>query len=94
MSYLSIANMAQNPRLIERITACIAQERPAESPSSWASANIWQLAASPGWADAWEYAINGGEQTPGTNPGVITDGMILAAVQGRIADLEAQNTGA
>jgi hypothetical protein len=44
------------------------------------------LAATPGWAEAWESAVAGGIVSPGSDPGVITDGMILAAVQPMGAD--------
>ena len=41
----------------------------------------WQCAAEPGWGEAWESAIAGGTTDIGNDPGVITDGMILSAVQ-------------
>jgi hypothetical protein len=39
------------------------------------------LAASPGWDQAWSSALAAGNETPGRDPGVITDGMILSGVQ-------------
>ena len=39
------------------------------------------MAASPGFADAYEYALNTDVERPGNDPAVITDGQILAAVQ-------------
>lgn len=82
MSYATIAAITQSGALYQRLTAAAAQEgKNPTSPGSWVSANIWTLAASPGWAAAWESAIAGGVTDPGANEGVITDGMILSAVQ-------------
>lgn len=81
MSYNTIAKIAQDGALRHRIMACIAQEDPAAHASMWADAHMWRLAASPGWAAAWASAEAGSVPDPGGNEGVITDGMILAAVQ-------------
>lgn len=82
MSYATIAAISQNGALYQRLTAAAAQEgKDDTSPGSWVSRHIWTLAASPGWSEAWESAEAGGVTDPGANEGVITDGMILAAVQ-------------
>ena len=39
------------------------------------------------WADAYTYAVETGVDSPGDNPGVINDGMILAAVQAELPRL-------
>lgn len=75
MAYWDIAMMAQDPDLYGRVQACYAQEKPA------AVINMLVLAASPGWDAAWASAVAGGNETPGRDPAVITDGMILSAVQ-------------
>jgi len=84
MSYNTIGKIASSPGLNKRISACAAQEGE-KNVSSWMLNNIWTVAASPGWDGAWESAEN--TQTENTNPDigarndVITDGMILSAVQ-------------
>ena len=89
MTYNTVATIARDFHLRERVAACASTEGE-PSPVEWAEAHMWRLAGSPGWADAWEYAIN---TTPADAPppndvasigrreGVVTDGMILAAVQ-------------
>jgi hypothetical protein len=84
VSYLDIWNIAQDPYLRSRITACAAQEGVA-TPDAWAYSNSLQIAASPGWAAAWASALAAGNENPGKDEAVITDGMVLAAVQGRLA---------
>lgn len=87
MSYNSIAEMARNNALRERIAACASAEGVTIQPTRWADENQWFLAASPGWAAAWASALASNNEAPGRDEGVITDGMILASVQGRITDL-------
>jgi hypothetical protein len=70
-----------------RITACAAQElaavgnKQAATPQYWVDAHLWQLVVSPGWPEAYSYAVSTNVVRPGWDPGVITDAMILAAVQ-------------
>ena len=45
------------------------------------------ISAAPGFADAYEYAINSDNPNPGKDPAVITDAMILGAVQALFAEL-------
>ena len=75
--------MAKNGDLRERIAACAATEGVIDPhPTAWADAHQWQLAASPGWSEAWQYAREVGViERLGKDEGVIGDGMILAAVQ-------------
>ena len=72
------------PSLVNRIAAAAAQEGQRD-PWQWASSNAWTLAASPGWAEAWGSATTNvsDEVNPdtGARSSVITDGMILGAVQ-------------
>lgn len=85
MSYRSIVEMASSQSLIARIAACAAQEGVETNPLTWAQDNIWKVAASPGWADQWSYAVD--TATVNVNPDtgarndVITDGNILSVVQ-------------
>ncbi|WP_157992984.1 hypothetical protein [Leucobacter luti] len=39
------------------------------------------MSAQPGWDAAYASALAAGNEEPGADPGVITDGMILAAVR-------------
>lgn len=82
MSYANIAAITQSGSLYQRLTAAAAEEgKNPTSPGAWVSEHIWELASSPGWADAWASAVENGVADPGANEAVITDGMILAAVQ-------------
>lgn len=89
MSLQAVANMIQDNGLIERIMGAAALAGDPQ-PRVWAANNIGLLASSEGWQDAYaaglaaenyqglpaEYA-----STVGANPNVITDAMIVAAVQ-------------
>lgn len=72
--------MAQDYDLQRRITACAAVEGK-NDPLSWAPSRMWSLSATPGWDEAYASAIAGGISAPGKSETVITDAMILAAVQ-------------
>lgn len=81
--YLSVARMAIDSDLLARITGCAAIEGES-NPEVWTRRNRWAMAAQPGWAAAWDYGIASDEvddETLGSNPGVISDAMILSAVQ-------------
>jgi hypothetical protein len=80
MGYYEIAAMAQDLDLSQRVQACAAQEIQG-NPYTWQADNMLDLCASPGWDAAWSSALAAGNETPGRDPGVITDGMILSAVQ-------------
>lgn len=80
--YSSVVEMASNQTLFNRCVAAAAEQGELQ-PDGWVSNNIWHLAASPGWDDAWEYAKSTGNNAPGEHSGVIDDAMILAAVQAR-----------
>lgn len=85
MSYLTQSRLAADPAILQRVTACAANEQ-LESPQSWAFEHAWQLSAQPGWAAAYASAVlaHGADPDtvppPGENEAAITDGMILAAV--------------
>jgi hypothetical protein len=70
-----------------RVTACAAIED-LPDPRSWVTGHEWQLAASPGWGDAWAYAsaVDPDETDLGSRSDVISDGMILASVQAIVAE--------
>ena len=84
MTYAIHADIVASTSLRQRITACAAQEG-ATDPPRWVNAVIWTLPQSD-WIAAWasmEAADPGGDH--GANEAGVTDGMILAAVQARIA---------
>lgn len=80
MSYWDIAQISHSGDLQERVQACAAQEVD-DDPYEWTAVNMLNLAAEPGWAEAWASATAAGNPAPGKDPAVITDGMILSAVQ-------------
>ncbi len=80
--------MAQDADLRMRIAACISTQRGydipagvANHPTALADFFQWKCAGQPGWGDAYAYALANGNERPGDDPAVITDGMILSAVQ-------------
>jgi hypothetical protein len=82
MSYWDISQMSVDEDLVAREQACAAQELPAGAPPwQWVQERSLLLASQPGWSEAWASAVAGGLPNPGRDPGVITDGMILSAVQ-------------
>ena len=88
MSYSAQAQLSVDPDFIARGTACAAVEIPMiYDAESWTKTYIWRIAAAPGFADAYEYAINSDNPNPGKDPAVITDAMILGAVQALFAEL-------
>ena len=95
MSYLTQSAISANYSMIQRVAQAVAQEASAldvegsGDPDAWTYEHRRYWAASPGWDAAWESAIVSHPPTdgpelpydPGTDEGVITDGMILSAVQ-------------
>ena len=83
MSYCDVSVMARDGHLRERIAACAAKEGvTVPQPTQWADDHQWQLDAQPGWGEARAYAREVGViEVLGRDQGVISDGMILSAVQ-------------
>lgn len=82
MTYAQVYEMSQNASLQRRIAAAAAQQGQ-DNPSAWASLYVLNVCASPGWEDAWAAGLasdQAGADT-GAREDVITDAMILAAVQ-------------
>ena len=89
MPYSAQAALSRDTDFISRISSCAAVEvEKTHQPEQWAHDHVWWLAAAPGFADAYEYAINSNVERPGNDPAVITDAMILGAVQALINELE------
>jgi hypothetical protein len=81
MSYNTVADIYDSMSLRRRMYAAAAEEHKEPNPTEWVDVNAWALASSPGWEAAWDSAVAGGITDPGAEDGVITDGMILGAVQ-------------
>lgn len=88
MSYNSIAKAAHDQELKMRITACIATQsgyvlpnNVFDAPTFIAEYYLWRICAQPGWGEAYQYALDTSIENPGGNEAVITDGMIISAVQ-------------
>jgi hypothetical protein len=80
MSYATIARSANDPALQARITAAAAQEG-ATNPDMAAVALRWPVCSASDIEAAYASAVAGGNPNPGGDEAVITDGMILSAVQ-------------
>lgn len=85
MTYASIVEMTQSVALRDRIAAAAAEEGQPGDAMAWALENIWQVVASGNWDAAWDSAnasatVNDNPDT-GARDDVITDAMILSAVQ-------------
>ena len=88
MSYATQSQLAQDQDFINRCNAAAAKEPMPEeerSPLAWVYNHIWQLAASPGFDEAYASALVAGIGRPGWDESVITDGMILSSVQALLA---------
>jgi hypothetical protein len=81
MTYRTHADITESQGLRRRLVACAATEGATQPPASWVAAVVWSLPTSE-WVDAWESArAAGAEGDIGDDDLVITDAMILAAVQ-------------
>lgn len=83
MSYSSQAALSRDGDFMLRIAACAQQEITLNEQSAidWATENIWEVAAAPGFADKYEYALATGVPRPGNDESVISDAEILSVVQ-------------
>lgn len=80
MSFRTQATLAEDYYLHRRIAASAAREG-IPNPMEWTQARTWVFSAQPGWDAAYESAILVGNMSPGSTNTVVTDGMILSAVQ-------------
>lgn len=86
MSYNSISKCAGDPAFSARITACSAQEG-AANPSQAAYALIWPVSTRSDIEAAYASALATGNPNPGGDESVISDQMILSAVQAELPNL-------
>jgi len=87
MTYSTHAAIASDPLLRGRVTACAATEGVA-APAAWTAHVIWHIIGAD-WIAAWEsWMATHSEHVAGISPGddgtVVTDQMILSAVQARL----------
>ena len=93
-SYYSISLIANDADMTQRLYAAATQQQHLGSvdfgytnvaapfsAQQWVNDYRYVWASSPGWGAAWDSALAGGIPEPGKDPGVITDGMILATIQ-------------
>ena len=83
MSYSAQAALSNDTDFINRVAACAATIVPhTHQPTVWAREHIWWVSAAPGFANAYDFAINQATPIvrPGNNASVITDAQILSAV--------------
>ena len=98
-SYLSIAAIASDFAMTERMKAAATQqvhlgEAPLiMDPQAWVISNRYVWASSPTWGEKWDYALAAHPDEPDYEPGkdvaVITDDDILATVQA-LGNLQAE----
>jgi len=97
MAYFDVATLSRDTDFLSRIAACYATETPlgdpeAIPPDQWSTEHGWDVAAAPGFGDAYASAIASGVENPGRDPAVISDAQILAAVQAIMAQPEGENS--
>lgn len=107
MSYLTQNEIASSFSMNNRVAQAVSEEGVPDGTNAdaWTSVNRREWAAAPGWSEAWESAKVSHvpdddpltpAYDPGTDEGVITDGMILSQVQAMLGaepDPEGQPEG-
>lgn len=87
MAYSDVNAMTRSESLRGRTAAAAAVEANGgavldeQDADNWAYKHRYEVCSAPGWDAAWASAIAGGKEDPGSDPAVITDGMILSQVQ-------------
>lgn len=88
MAYNTVVFMQESQSLQKRITAAVAAENFTPSPEQWTRDQMWFLVSGSDWQTAWGLALQKSDN-PKFNPDtgarddIITDTMILSAVQAR-----------
>lgn len=79
MSYLSIAACVVDAAFNDRVRACVGQEgfNPYNMPPEF----MWTISGKQDIEAAYKFALDSGNPEPGGDEAVITDAMILSAVQ-------------
>lgn len=83
MAYSDQALLSMDQDFTLRLAACGASEGVTgdDQATLWAANNVWEIAAAPGFADAYASALAANVGRPGWDPAVISDAQILSAVQ-------------
>jgi hypothetical protein len=83
MAYYDQAQLSRDGDFNLRIAAAAQLEVDLgdQHAQDWAVAHQWELAASPGFADAYASALAANNPQPGRDPSVISDAQILSAIQ-------------
>lgn len=85
MAYSDVAALAADNNFALRTVACVAIEtsgdNPKPDPGVWQAQHSWDMAAQPGFGDAYASALAAGVEEPGNDQSVISDQQILSAVQ-------------
>jgi hypothetical protein len=86
MSYNTVSRCVNDPQFVNRVDACTAQEQLARDepvqPGALGTELRWAVASASDVEDAYASALAANNPNPGGDESVITDGMILAHVQG------------
>lgn len=97
MNFLAQAKITEDNYIIMRVKACAASKG-IKQPHEWTMANVWHLAAQPGWGTAYGKALDKEDTTEpaawggvaGADTSVITDQMINDAVDNRLQEEKAE----
>lgn len=94
MAYSDIALLQQDSDFAFRTSAAYAVETLGDDggpdPGSWQAMHSWDMAAQPGFGDAYASALAADPpvERPGNDPSVITDAQILSALQSLLPQAE------
>lgn len=86
MSYGTIAQCVADNAFTQRVVACFAQE--GGNPYNMPNDLFWDVATKSDIEQAYAYALESGNENPGGDETVITDQMILSAVQASLPHAE------
>ena len=85
MAYYDLAQLADDDDFKDRVGAAAQSEGLIAVGSGrveqWVADHRWTLAGAPGFPDAYASAIENHLPNPGRDPAVISDAMILSAIQ-------------
>lgn len=81
MAYTDVFLLFSDRDFYDRCTAAVALEGETINPTAWVSQYQWELAATPGFGEAYAYALATGNERPGWDATVITDAQILSRIQ-------------
>jgi len=79
MSYRTIAQCVGDNEFTQRVVACFSQE--GNNPNNMPNDLLWDVAGKSDIETAYAYALDTDNPSPGGDETVITDQMILSAVQ-------------